>query len=369
MTSVMEVVSNCLRSCIVAPPGKKLVVADLSNIEGRVLAWVAGEQWKLDAFAAFDGGEGHDLYKLAYARAFGIRPEDVDKAMRQIGKVMELALGYEGGVGAFLTFAAAYGLDLDELAERMAGTVPSDIQAECNKFWAWAVINRATLGLEEHVFKACDALKRLWRRAHPRTQDLWRALEDVVRDAIATPGQTFGAAAGRLKVRRDGAWLRIVLPSGRALCYPSPQLKSEECKACKDTGRICGTDELTGPYDLRCDDCGGTGKVGKPKVTYMGVDQYTRKWSRISTYGGKLVENVVQAIARDILADGMQNAETAGYEVVLSVHDELLTEAPNDNTLTVEGLAECMTRAARGQTYAGLPLAAAGFEALRYKKD
>lgn len=365
--NVMELTSSAIRGCIVAAPGKKLVVADLSNIEGRVLAWVAGEQWKLDAFAAFDGGEGHDLYKLAYARAFGIKPEDVDKSMRQIGKVMELALGYEGGVGAFLTFAAAYGLDLDELAARMEGTIPADVMAECNKFWAWAVINRATLGLEEHVFKACDALKRLWRRAHPKTGSLWRDLEETVRDAIASPGVTFAVA--RLKVRRDGAWLRIVLPSGRALCYPSPQLKSEECKTCKGTGKVCGNDDLTGPYELRCDDCGGTGKVGKPKVTYMGTNQYTRKWSRISTYGGKLVENVVQAIARDILADGMWNAEHAGYAVVLSVHDELLTEAPVDGNQTVDGLAECMTRAANGQTYSGLPLAAAGFEALRYKKD
>ncbi len=122
--NIMELTSLELRGCIMAPEGKKLVVSDLSNIEGRKLARLACEQWKLDAFREYDEGTGPDLYKLAYARAFNISPDDVDKYQRQIGKVMELGLGFGGGVAAFLTFALVYGLDLDELANAALPNIP-----------------------------------------------------------------------------------------------------------------------------------------------------------------------------------------------------------------------------------------------------
>ena len=131
--STMEVCSNVIRSVIVAPKGKKLCVSDLSNIEGRFAAWVAGETWKIKAFRDFDNGIGEDLYKVAYGRAFNIDPKLVDKDQRQVGKVMELMLQYEGGVGAFLTGAATYRIDLDDLAEKAGDIIPQ---------WAWDEANR-----------------------------------------------------------------------------------------------------------------------------------------------------------------------------------------------------------------------------------
>src|SRR5690606_2073238 len=163
------------------------------------------------------------LYKLAYAKAFGVRPEDVDKDLRQIGKVMELALGYEGGVGAFLTFAAAYGIDLEDMGEQAFESLPTDLKAEAIRFYAWCrEQKRSTVGLTEQAFVVCDTFKRSWRRAHPMVSSLWRELGDAVVLAVFQPGTT--VIVRKLKVRRDGSWLRIGLPSGRNLCYPSPRV-------------------------------------------------------------------------------------------------------------------------------------------------
>lgn len=326
--NIMELTSSTVRGCIIAPEGKKLVVSDLSNIEGRMLAWLAGEEWKLQAFRDNDAGTGHDLYKLAYARAFNISPDDVDKHQRQIGKVMELALGYGGGVAAFVTFALVYGLDLDELADAALPNIPRDVIREAKSWYDESVKRKATYGLSERVFIACDSLKRLWRLAHPATCAFWYQLEDTVRKAISLPGKTLYCNA--LKLRRDGAWLRIQLPSGRALCYPSPTL---------DNGNI----------------------------TYQGVNSYSRKWQRLKTYGGKLVENVTQAAARDVLAGNMPLIEDAGYSIVLTVHDEVITEAPDTDNFNETALSALLST---NPTWApDIPLNAGGFEALHYRKD
>lgn len=325
--NVMELSSSALRGCIIAPQGSKLVVADLSNIEGRVLAWLAGETWKLKAFADFDRGTGHDLYKLAYAKAFNVAPESVDKEQRQIGKVMELALGYEGGVGAFTTFANAYGIDLDQMAE--GADIPYELRAEAESAWDWfKQQGRPTLGLAHNTWCVCDAFKRAWRYGHPAVSSFWKELEAAAVRAVnhGKPQQ-----CRRLAIDKKGAWLRIRLPSGRYLCYPSPQVNEEG------------------------------------KLSYMGTNQYSRKWERIPTYGGKLVENITQAVARDVLALSMPEIEAAGYRIVLTVHDEIIAEAPDQPQYTADNLAALM--AAPPAWAQGLPLAAAGFEAYRYRKD
>jgi DNA polymerase len=328
--SVMQLTADCIRGCIVAPPGRKLVIADLSNIEGRGLAFLAGERWKLKAFAEFDAGTGEDLYKVAYGRSFNIPAKEATGQKRQIGKVMELGLGYEGGVAAFLTFAAVYQMDLEELAAAVYATASREALENALGMWTWAEKKKRTLGLPERVYVACEVLKRAWRDAHPQTTALWKAAGDSVRAAIQNPGETF-PIGDHLKARRDGAWLRIRLPSGRYLCYINPKVDDD-----------------------------GT-------ITYFGVNQYTRQWGPIKTYGGKLIENCTQAFARDILAYNMPTIEAAGYEIVLSVHDELLTETPDRPEFNVQALAGMMSSAPAWAT--GIPLAAAGFETLRYRKE
>lgn len=342
-TNPMEVLGSLVRGVIVAPPGKKLVVSDLSNIEGRKAAWLAGENWKLDKFREYDAGIGADLYRVAYAKAFNVLVDTVDDYMRQIGKVMELMLQYEGGVGAFLTGAATYGIDLDAMAEAAKPTIPADVWEESSEFYNWTVKQRrTTYGLPRDVFIACDALKRLWRYAHPGISNTWPALKAAATEAVNNPGVwiqqgRFWRNGDHFTVpiktpfRRDGAWLKCRLPSGRLLCYPSPQV----------------------------DD--------KGVISYMGVNQYSRKWSRISTYGGKFFENITQAASRDVIAHGMVLAEDNGYEIVLSVHDELITEVPDSPEFNVDTLSALMATAPEWAE--GLPLASAGFEGYRYKKD
>ncbi|MBD2797208.1 DNA polymerase I [Xenorhabdus sp. 18] len=326
--NIMELTSSTIRGVIIAPAGKKLVVTDLSNIEGRMLAWLAGEHWKLRAFSDYDNGTGPDLYKLAYARAFNIRPDEVTKDQRQIGKVMELGLGYGGGVAAFLTFAMTYGMDLDELADAALPNIPAPVQRDARRWYTESVKQNNTYGLSERVFITCDSLKRMWRNAHTATVPFWYELEEMVKRAISAPGTTI--LCRKLRIRRDGAWLRVVLPSGRAVCYPSPRL---------DDGQI----------------------------SYMGTNPYSRKWQRLKTYGGKLVENVTQAAARDVLAGNMPRIEEAGYAIVLTVHDEVLTEAPDTLVYSHEHLSTLL--ATNPDWAPDLPLSAGGFEAYRYKKD
>lgn len=329
--NIMELTSSAIRGCLVAAPGKKLVVSDLSNIEGRGLVHLAGEQWKLQAFRDYDQGKGHDLYKMAYAKSFSTDPASVNDDQRQIGKVQELALGYEGGVGAFLTFAAVYGIDLEELGEQAIDVLPTDIVAEARSMLEWLQRSkRPTFGLSDRAWIVCDSFKRSWRYAHPAVATLWKDLAEAVRKAIQAPGRMLDVRG--LKIRRDGNWLRIRLPSGRYLCYPSPHVEH-------DTGQI----------------------------SYMGINQYSRKWSRLLTYGGKLVENVTQAYARDIMAHNMPHIERAGYRIVLTVHDEVITECPDSDEFNPEGLSELL---AQTPPWADdIPLAAAGFQAYRYRKD
>lgn len=338
--NVMHLTSSCLRPALVAAPGMKLVAADLSNIEGRYLAWIAGEEWKLQAFRDFDTitgyddeGEairkGPDLYKMAYAKSFSIHHSEVDKAGRQVGKVQELALGFAGGVGAFMTFAAAYSLDLDEMASVAYDTLPIETREEAEGFYEWSIEKkRNTFGLSKEAFVVCDSFKRLWREAHQNIVNLWGGLEEIFRSAAESTGREY--TYGKFSAIREGQWLRLTMPSGRALCFPYP----------------------------RVDDGG--------KLSFMGINQYSRRWERITTFGGKLAENVTQAGANDVFRHGAKLSDAHGYPLVFPVHDELVCEVPDSAEYSAEGLSKYMATVPAWAK--GLPLAAEGFEAKRYRK-
>jgi DNA polymerase bacteriophage-type len=307
---LLSAVADTLRGMIRAAPGHRIVAADHSNIEGRVLAWLAGEEWKLQAFREFDSGTGHDLYKITAGGILGKKPEDVTKAERQShGKVPELALGYQGGVGAFSTMAANYGVDLD----------------------------RVTI----------EAIRDGWREKHPAIKGLWYAMEEAAVAAVQDRGSTH--RVGRIAFRVAGSWLFMRLPSGRFLAYPYPEVR-----------------EFDVPW-------GGT----KPGLTYFSTIDVSKKakvvddalnssnWARIKTYGGMLVENATQAVARDVLADAMPRLEAAGYPIVLTVHDEIVCEVP-DGHGSVSEMEEIMCDLPAWAR--GLPVAAEGFEGERYRK-
>lgn len=283
----MEVLSGVARGVFVAPPGRRLVIADYSAIEARVLAWLAGEQRVLDTFRA-----GKDVYVAAYAASFGVPEAEVTPEQRQIGKMQVLLLGYGGGVGAVVRAGGA-------------------------KARAWP---------DEYIR---DQIIQPWRAAHTNIVRLWRGLEAAAKAATERDG--FSARVGRLVVGRRGDVLMIRLPSGRVLCYHRPELDRDG------------------------------------QVTYLGTTPFTgSKLVRVTTYGGMLAENVTQAVARDVMRDGMLNAEAAGYEVVLTVHDEIVAEVPDGDADPVPGLVRAMTE---GIEWAdGLPLAAAGFATTRYRK-
>ena len=289
-----SILADCIRGFISAPEGQSLLVSDWSNIEGRVLAWLAGEAWKIEAFESFDNGTGPDLYLLSYSTSFHVAVEKVTKDMRQIGKVTELSMGYQGGVGAFQSMAINYGVKVTD--------------------------DRA------------DEIKTAWRNAHPKTVQFWYAVEDAAVNAVLNHKQNF--KVGCLTFRTQDSFLMCRLPSGRVLHYPAPKIEN-----------------VTTPW-------GGN----KDAITYLTENSITRKWCREKTYGGKLVENITQAVARDILAESLLKIESKGHKTVGHVHDEIIIEGRGD----IEEIESIMCEIPEWAI--GLPLAAEGYKSKRYRK-
>lgn len=260
--SVPDTLSQLIRTSFIASPGNKLVDADFSAIEARVISWLAGEQWRLEVFRTHG-----KIYEASASQMFGVPIEKIKKgnpeyALRQKGKVAELALGYQGSSGALIAMGAL------------------------------------KMGIPEEDLP--DIVSR-WRDANKRIVDLWYSLESAAVSVIQTgaPVGVRGLVLAReFDLEHDLDFLTITLPSQRKLYYAKPEL--------------------------------GANQWGRPSILYRGVNQTTKQWTQLETYGGKLVENVVQAIARDCLAVAIEHLEEAGFPVVFHVHDEVVIDCPAD---------------------------------------
>lgn len=277
-----------IRTMITAPVGKILAVSDFSAIEARVIAWLAGEKWRLQVFQTHG-----KIYEASAAQMFNVSIESIDKGspLRQKGKVAELALGYQGGPGALIQMGALdMGLTEDEL----------------------------------------QPLVDAWRKANPKIKKLWYDVDNAAIEAVDTKG--FVKFHTGISFYCKNGSLFIELPSGRRLVYANARLEPHH-------------------------------KFDKLVIAYDGIND-KKQWGKLNTYGGKLVENIIQAIARDCLAVSMIRLEEAGYKIVMHVHDEVVIEADEGSISDIESImAEPIDWAK------GLPLEADGFETTFYKKD
>lgn len=307
--SINDTLSQLIRTAFVATPGNVLIDADFSAIEARVISWLAGQEWRLEVFRTHG-----KIYEASASQMFHVPIEKIKKgnpeyALRQRGKVAELALGYQGGVSAMRRMDTGHNLD-DLSDDEVKG-----------------IVDR-------------------WRETNSMIRDLWNIVDSAAVTVITNGGaqtirsETTDAVinlACELDVITGTRYMTILLPSGRKLYYPSPEI--------------------------------GVNRWGNPSVSYMGQNQTTKRWERVETYGGKLVENIVQAIARDCLAIAIENLEAQGLHVVFHIHDEVVIDTPAwaDEDMMLDTVTKIMTKPIPWAQ--ALPLNADGWVDKFFKKD
>jgi DNA polymerase len=332
----MAVCADALRGLIVAAPGHKLLVADWSNIEGRMLAWYAGEEWKLQAYHDKDAGRGADFYRLLGQKMTGRDPESFTDAERQQMKGCELSMGYEGGVGAYINIANSYRLDLKKLAQDAPRTLSAEYIERGRSEYEWAVKTDNTHDLPPDIYAACAAYKHSWRDGCPATTQLWETLITAAKEAVSNPGKLF--VVGKVKMAATADWLAIQLPSGRRVMFAKPKIETVVTRDAK----------------------------GKETFRTQLTALKSPQWYREGLYGGLLANAITQGGCRDILVDAMLRLDAQGYPIVLHIHDEVIAEVSQTDVRTHESMIEEMTKL---PTYlAGLPLTAAGYTTARYRK-
>lgn len=328
-----------LRHCIIAEPGNELTCADYKNIESRVLAWIAGEDWKLLAYEAADRGEGQDAYKLLYSQFFGVSTEKVSENERQAGKVVELSCGFGGSVGAFVAMATVYGIDLNTLSILVLPNANPAAISKAESAWWRAFLQREDFNLEPEVYMACHVLVQAYRTANPRIDSLKKAIGRAVESAIRIRGSFY--EVGRCKIWADASVLLVELPSGYRLCYWSPEIESEEV-----------ADPETGEKETRS------------YMTFLRARG--ARMIRERSWSGLLLENVVQAVANQVFRYGKLEIDALYPDtLVLGVHDEAVAEA----AIGAINLEKYIAAMCRGWHWTrGLPLAADGWQGPRYGK-
>lgn len=306
----LKVIASCVRPVLMAPEGKTLVFPDYAGIEARYCMWLFNEEWKLEVFRKQDAKTGPDSYVSTYAKLFGVEPESVNKFQRQIGKVVDLAMQYEGGVGAFVTMAGTYRLNLNDLKDAAFSRLPEDVRESAE--WMWGRYGRSS-GLEHDIYVTCDGLKHMWRQAHPNVKQGWKDVREAAELAVQNPGKVYAVADGKIRFKmgeyRGHNWLCLRLPSGRILRYFNPTW-IEGKTVHTDTGFEGEFIEEHFPGELR----------------YWGVDTDTRQYCETTSYGGKWVENATQGGCADILRRALFDMNLAGYHPIGHVHDEPIGE-------------------------------------------
>ena len=286
--STPNVLSELIRTAFIPKPGCRFVVADFSAIEARVLAWLSGEQWRLDVFTSHG-----KIYEASASSMFHVPMEEITKGspLRQKGKLAELGLGFGGASGALISMGA---LDMGLTEEELPPLVAA------------------------------------WRKANPHITQFWWDVDAAAIKAVTEKQKT---KVGKIIFEYMSGILFITLPSGRKLSYVKPRM--------------------------------AVNRFGRDGLTYEGIAE-NKKWSRIETYGPKLVENIVQGTARDLLAEAMLRVEEKGYPIVMHCHDEIIAEVPED-TGSVDEMCEIM--AIQPKWAEGLPLRADGYSCSFYQKQ
>lgn len=297
--NVPDILSQLVRTALIAPKGYIYSVADFSAIEARVISWLANEKWRMDVFH----GDGK-IYEATGSKMFGVPISAITKgsALRDKSKISELALGYEGSLGAL---------------KRMGG-------------------DRMGLSDTEMI-----SLVRKWRDANPAIVNMWREIEKAAHEAVRYHRKV-AATCRNIIFDCDGDYLTIQLPSGRKLFYIEPKFKDKYI---------------------------GRASMPTKVLVYKGIIQETKQWGETDTYGGKLTENIVQAIARDLLAYSMLQLDNAGYKIVFHIHDECICEVPDDGNAKKYYDNMVFIMSTPPDWASDLPLRADGYLTPYYKKD